>query len=76
MSETKIEMVTISPKYPYRHPDCIVLRRLEGAVEIAFPFHEDTPNFILGIGEALDLQHVLQDLINVKLIMTKGGIVE
>ncbi|GIO40179.1 hypothetical protein J41TS12_50400 [Paenibacillus antibioticophila] len=45
--------------------DALVLRRVENepSVKLAFPFHEDTPNFDLSIPEALDLRNALDDVI-------------
>ncbi|GGN64533.1 hypothetical protein [Oceanobacillus indicireducens] len=57
--------------YPYSQNDCAVVRLLDKNsqhIEIAFPFHEDTPNFILTISEALDLRNAIDELIDIKLI--------
>ena len=51
--------------------DCMVLRlsgQFEHLVEIAFPFHEDTPNFRLSIPQALSLRNAIDDLIKVNFI--------
>lgn len=57
--------------YPYLQNDCAVVRMLDKDsqhIEIAFPFHEDTPNFILTIPEALDLRNAIDQLIDIKLL--------
>ncbi|SDD28507.1 hypothetical protein SAMN02799630_02838 [Paenibacillus sp. UNCCL117] len=52
--------------------DCIVLRRVEYVgslnVNIAFPFHEDTPNFTLTVPEALTLRNAIDDMVAIKMI--------
>lgn len=52
--------------------DCIVLRRSDyvGAtfINVAFPFHEDTPNFTLTVPEALTLRNVIDELVVVKML--------
>lgn len=52
--------------------DCIVLRSLNGyqLIEVAFPFHEDTPNFRLTISQALDLRDALNELTKVRFLET------
>lgn len=53
-------------------PDCIVLRRSDWAasalVNIAFPFHVDTPNFTITVPEALTLRNAIDDLVAVKML--------
>lgn len=54
--------------------DCVVLRSVGNNsvfIEMAFPFHEDTPNFYLTISEAMDLRNALDELIRVPLIEYK-----
>jgi len=54
--------------------DCIVLRTREANpshIEVAFPFHEDTPNFILTIPEAMALRNALDQLSEIKFL---GGL--
>lgn len=56
--------------------DCIVLRMFDKDsiyVDMAFPFHEDTPNFKLTISEAMDLKNAIDQLINIKLIEKPKG---
>lgn len=51
--------------------DCIVLRMFDKDsphVDMAFPFHEDTPNFKLTISEAMDLRNAIDQLLDIKLI--------
>ncbi len=50
--------------------DCIVLRSLNGYpfIEMAFPFHEDTPNFRLTISQALHLRDALNELTKVRFL--------
>lgn len=57
--------------YPYLQNDCIVVRMLDKDsqhIELAFPFHEDTPNFILTISDAMDLRNAIDQLIDIKLL--------
>lgn len=56
--------------------DCVVLRMFEKdstTIDLAFPFHEDTPNFRLSISEALDLRNAIDQLIDVKLLEKPRG---
>lgn len=56
--------------------DVIVLRMFDkdsAFVDLAFPFHEDTPNFKLTITEAMDLKNAIDQLIDIKLIEHQGG---
>lgn len=56
--------------------DVIVLRMFDKDslfVDLAFPFHEDTPNFKLTILEAMDLKNAIDQLIDIKLIEKQGG---
>jgi hypothetical protein len=48
----------------------MVLRKFDDSNEItlAFPFHEDTPNFRLTISEAWDLKNAIDQLIDIKLL--------
>ncbi|MEF3312579.1 hypothetical protein PV433_27185 [Paenibacillus sp. GYB004] len=52
--------------------DCVVLRRPNYPtgmhIEIAFPFHEDTPNFTLTVPEALTIRNAIDDLVAVKML--------
>ncbi|MGD6899314.1 hypothetical protein [Bacillus infantis] len=51
--------------------DCIVVRMFgkeSTSIDMAFPFHEDTPNFTLTISEALDLRNAIDSLIDIKLL--------
>lgn len=63
--------------YPvYEKTDCIVLRMFDKDsvyIDMAFPFHEDTPNFKLTIPEAMDLKNAIDRLIDVKLLENRGG---
>lgn len=57
--------------YPYNEDsDCIVLRKMEGSpyIDIAFPFHEDTPNFKLTISETMNIRNAIDQLIDIKLL--------
>lgn len=68
-----IKTVPITSRfYPYyKNSDCIVLRKFErdsDRLELAFPFHEDTPNFNLTISEALDLRNAIDQLIDIKML--------
>lgn len=68
-----IKAITINSKlYPYHEKsDCIVLRMFDKDsthIDIAFPFHEDTPNFHLTISEAIELRNAIDQLIDIKLL--------
>ncbi|WP_414853181.1 hypothetical protein [Brevibacillus sp. IT-7CA2] len=52
----------------YLSNDLIVLRRRENSLEIALPFHEDTPNFVMSIGEAYALKNALDEVLNIRLL--------
>jgi hypothetical protein len=58
--------------------DCMVLRMVNRGsteIDIAFPFHEDTPNFKLSISEALDLRNAIDQLIDIKMLeKPQGGV--
>lgn len=57
--------------YPYLKNDCIALRmsdRNSTHVEMAFPFHEDTQNFVFTVSEAMDLRDAIDRLIDIKLL--------
>lgn len=68
--------VKVVPIYNRSYPanekaDCIVLRMFDkdsAHVDMAFPFHEDTPNFKLTISEAMDLKNAIDQLLDIKLI--------
>lgn len=56
--------------------DLIVLRMFDkdsAFVDLAFPFHEDTPNFKLTIAEAMDLKNAIDQLIDIKLLEKPRG---
>lgn len=56
--------------------DCVVLRNIGNHnefVEIAFPFHEDTPNFRLTIPQAMDMRNAIDELIKVNFIEAPKG---
>lgn len=64
---------------PYMQNDCIVLRKWDKTaqhVELAFPFHEDTPNFTLTVNEALDLRNAIDELLDIKLLENQGGLAD
>ncbi|WP_366294341.1 hypothetical protein [Paenibacillus sp. AN1007] len=50
--------------------DLIVLRRSAdgSSITVALPFHEDTPNLLFSIPEALNLGEAINDLISVPLL--------
>jgi len=51
--------------------DCIVLRRYDNDspyIDVALPFHEDMPNIVLTIPEAMDLKNAIDQLLNIKFI--------
>lgn len=50
------------------HEDCMILRMESGAIEIAFPFHEDMSNIFLHMTDALTLRNALDELTAVKLL--------
>lgn len=54
--------------YPYNLDDCVVLQRNTSTINIAFPFHEDTPNFRFSIAEAMTLRNALDEILNIKLL--------
>ena len=57
--------------HPYMKNDCVVLRILDKDaqhMEIAFPFHEDTQNFMFTVSEAMDLRDAIDQLIDIKLL--------
>lgn len=58
--------------FPYgEDSDCVVLRMADKnalGIEVAFPFHEDTPNFRLSISEALNLRNAIDSLIDLKML--------
>ena len=52
--------------------DCMVLRMCDKDsthITLAFPFHEDAPNFSLTISEALDLRNAIDQLIDIKMLV-------
>ncbi|GIO22457.1 hypothetical protein [Oceanobacillus sp. J11TS1] len=57
--------------------DCIVIRNVRsfgggtGNIELAFPFHEDTPNFQLSLQEAMELRNAIDEAYHIKLIEQK-----
>lgn len=65
--------------YPYAEKsDCVVLKMADKnalCIEVAFPFHEDTPNFRLSISEALDLRNAIDNLIDLKMFEKPRGII-
>ncbi|WP_313430877.1 hypothetical protein [Siminovitchia terrae] len=68
-----IKVIPINNRlYPLEEKsDCMVLRKFEKdstRIDIAFPFHEDTPNFNLTISEALDLRNAIDQLIDIKML--------
>lgn len=70
-----IKLIKTVTFHNFRHfanpdDDCLVLRRVgdENNVAMSFPFHEDTPNFDLTVGEALDLRNALDELVDVKIL--------
>lgn len=57
--------------YPYMKNDCVALRMSDknsAHVEMAFPFHEDTPNFMFTVSEAMDFRDAIDKLIDIKLL--------
>lgn len=73
-----IKVVQFDVMIPYAEKsDCIVLRMFgkdANAIEMAFPFHPDTPNFILSIPEALDLRNAIDELIDLKMLEKPKGV--
>ena len=68
-----IKVVPIDSRYypGTEKTDCIVLRVFDKDsvhMDIAFPFHEDTPNFQLTIAEAMSLRSAIDELIDIKLL--------
>lgn len=56
---------------PYEANDCIVLRMFgkdADSLEVSFPFHEDTPNFMLSVSEAWNLKSAIDQLIDIKML--------
>lgn len=53
--------------------DCIVLKKYEDLVVLAFPFHEDTPNFHLNIADAFNLRNALDEVLKQKFINAPKG---
>lgn len=61
---------------PEEKSDCIALRMFDKDsmhIELAFPFHEDTPNFNLSISEAMDLKNAIDQLLDIKLLEKPRG---
>lgn len=53
--------------------DCIVLRRCDKDstyIDVTLPFHEDMPNIVLTIPEAMHFKTAIDQLLNTKLIET------
>lgn len=54
--------------------DCMILRMNKsydgklGVIEMSFPFHEDTPNFILTLSEAMDLRNAIDEAYGIMLV--------
>ncbi len=69
-----IEIVPFSTRLIGSDEDCIVLKhhkRVDGSIgdiEMAFPFHEDTPNFTLNLREAMELRNAIDRLYEIKFI--------
>lgn len=69
-----IKVVPFTSKWlgsPEDKDDCITLRmrgRDAQTIELSFPFHEDTPNFIFTIPEALGLKNAIDQLIDLKML--------
>ncbi|MDP4164641.1 MAG: hypothetical protein Q8898_16215 [Bacillota bacterium] len=64
------------PYTPNEMNDCIALRMYgkdADSIEISFPFHEDTPNFMLSISEALNLKNAIDQLIDLKMLEIPKG---
>ncbi len=46
--------------------DVIIMRRIENTVEIALPFHQDTPNLQMSVSEAYSLLRALDEVCDVR----------
>lgn len=71
-----IKVVPIHSFFGSSANDCMVLRMFDRdsvAIDISFPFHEDTPNFKLTIAEAMDLRNAIDQLIDIKLLEKPRG---
>lgn len=57
--------------HPFKRNDCVALRisdKDSQNMEMAFPFHEDTQNFMFTVSEATDLRDAIDQLIDIKLL--------
>ncbi|UED70736.1 hypothetical protein [Brevibacillus sp. HD3.3A] len=59
--------------------DCIILRRFSKdstTIEMAFPFHPDSPIINLSVVDAIMLRNALDELVSVKFFEKTGGLTE
>lgn len=73
-----IKVIPINSRfYPTQgNSDCIVVRMFDKDsthIDLAFPFHEDTPNFSLTLSEAMDLKNAIDQLLDIKLLEKPRG---
>lgn len=63
-----IKTVTFDPNSVFYREDCVVIKSSEDLVILAFPFHEDTPNFHLSVADAFNLRNALDEVIKQKFL--------
>lgn len=68
-----IKTITFQQNRVIDWEDCIVLKSFDDLVVLAFPFHEDTPNFNLNIADAFNLRNALDDVLKQKFLNAPKG---
>ena len=68
-----IKTVTFKQNHVISWDDCVVLQSCGDLVVMAFPFHEDTPNFHLSIADAFNLRNALDEVLKQKFLPAPKG---